>query len=317
MNFQELVRSIGTILERSGFDQVRISAMPGTAFDLVARRDDELLLIKAAESKDDLPPAIIRELRVLASMLNASPLLVMPSVPSVPYHDGVMYLKNGLPLMTLNTLFDHLIEGVPPMVYHTAGGHYVNIDGGRMKRRREEQGISLGAMADHVRVTRRTIQMYEDGMGVDMETALRIEAFLDTALIRALDPFKYDQRLQGIRDTMEMAEGVQKEVMEHLGSLGMEVVPTTKCPFDALARAKEGILLASMCQGPSGLRERARILHGIGSVSRSDHMMVVDGPIRKRVIDGTPVLNLSEVKGAQDTDHLLRLVRERQRPRGL
>jgi len=68
-----------------------------------------------------------------------------------------------------------------------------------------------------------------------------------------------------------------------------------------------------MGQGPGDLHERARVLHGIGSISRSDHMMVVEGPVRKRRIDGTPVLNLSEVKGTEDAEHLLRLVRERQR----
>ncbi|MCU0798288.1 MAG: helix-turn-helix domain-containing protein [Candidatus Thermoplasmatota archaeon] len=313
MNMDELARSIVVILERSGFDQVRISAVSGTAFDLVARRGEVLLLVKVAERKEDLTPQIARELKVLASMLKASPLVVMPSSPAVPYHDGVLYLKNGLPLMTLNTLFDHLIEQVPPMVYYSSGGHYVNIDGEVLRKRRDERGISLGTLADHVRVTRRAIQMYEEGMGVDMETALRMEAFLDTALIRALDPFRYDTMLQGIRDSMEITEGVQKEVLDHLGSIGMEVVPTTKCPFDALARAEEGVLLASLGQRPGDMYERAKVLHGIGSISRSDHMMVVDGPVRKRRIDGTPVLNLNEVKSTEDAKHLLRLVRERQR----
>ncbi len=311
MNIDELARSVVLILERSGFDQVRISALPGTAFDLVARRDDVLLLVKVAERKEDLTPQIARELKVLSSMLKASPIIVIVSGPSIPFHDGVLYLKNGLPLMTLNTLFDHLIEQVPPMVYYSSGGHYVSIDGEVMRKRREERGISLGTLSEHVRVTRRAIQMYEEGMGVDMETALRIEAFLETALIRALDPFKYDMILQDIRDSLELTEGVQKEVLEHLGSIGMEVVPTTKCPFDALARAKEGVLITSLGKGPGGMHERAKVLHDIGSISRSDHMMVVDGPVRKRRIDGTPVLNLNEVKSTEDPKQLLRLVREK------
>jgi predicted transcriptional regulator len=41
-------------------------------------------------------------------------------------------------------------------------------------------------------------------------------------------------------------------------------------------------------------------------------MMVIEGPVRKRRIDGTPVLNIDEVKGAEDPRHLLSLVRERQ-----
>ena len=46
-----------------------------------------------------------------------------------------------------------------------------------MKRLREERSISLGTLAEIAGVSRRTIQMYENGMGAMIDVAIRLEEF--------------------------------------------------------------------------------------------------------------------------------------------
>ena len=46
-------------------------------------------------------------------------------------------------------------------------------------------------LADVAGVSRRTIQMYESGMGAMIDAALRLEEYLDTEIIETVNPFEY------------------------------------------------------------------------------------------------------------------------------
>jgi putative transcriptional regulator len=185
------------------------------------------------------------------------------------------------------------------------------MDGVLMRRRRESLNISLGAMSESVGVSRRAIQMYESGMGADMEIALRIEKILKVPLILPLDPFSHSEDLQSIRDGLDNFEGMKKEVLEHLDSIGMEVVPAQRCPFDALARSDEELLLTSVGEGSGGMKHRAGSLSSISKITGGDPVMVVSDAINTRKIGPTPVLKVSEVKSADNIQELIRLIRKR------
>jgi putative transcriptional regulator len=247
----------------------------------------------------------------LARVLKGSPILIIPSSSSTIYQDGVLYVRFGIPLMTFNTLFDHLIEEIPPMIYHGSSGFFVTMDGSFMRKIRESLNISLGAMAENVGVSRRAIQMYESGMGADMEVALRIERILRIPLILPLDPFSYSEDLQSIRDGLDNFVGMKKEVLKHLDSIGMEVIPTQRCPFDALARTEEELLLTSVGGGTKNIQKRAGNLSKISKVTGGDPVVVVPDAVNARKIGDTSILKISEIKSADNIERLIRLIRDR------
>ncbi len=299
------------VLDRAGFILSEVKGGGVSSFDLVSRRDDDILVMKVLVPGREMIKPWANEMIALSRVLEASPLILTPSSRSSVHRDGVLYIKLGVPLMTFNTFFDHLIERVPPMIYYGSSGFFVSLDGELMNKKRSEMGISLGAMADKIGVSRKAVQMYENGMGADIEVALRIESVLDTQLILPLDPFSYSDELQSIREGYDILDGMKKQVFEHLDALGMEIVPTQKCPFDALARLKVDIFLTSVNGTDGILKNRLDELKSVGRVTGADPLLIVPDEKRKKEINGLPVLGISELKAADDIDELITLIRER------
>lgn len=311
MRLSDLHKDLRTILNRSGFITTQVKDPGGSSFNVISRRDDLLLLIKVIIYVDELSRAMSRDIFSLARVLKGSPMMILPSSKMNKFQDGVLYVRYGIPLLTFNTLFDYLIEEVPPMIYRGSSGYFVTLDGALLNGRRNSLNISLGALADAVGVSRRAVQMYESGMGADMEVALRLESVLRVPLILPLDPFSTNEDLQAIRDNLDAFEGMKKEVLEHLDSIGMEVVPTQRCPFDALAKGEKELILTSVGGGSSSIQHRAGNLSKISKITGGDSVMVVSDEIHTRKIGITPVLKVSEVKSAENVEKLIHLIRER------
>ncbi len=313
MDINEMIRIAVQILERADFIISRIQGVSEMSFDLAARRDDQLLLIKIIKERSMLRPPVASEMKVLASVLSASPLVLIPTSMVTKEQDGVLYITNGIPLMTLDTFREYLLEEVPPLVYYSSGGHFVTLDGSRMRDLRESMGISLGSISKSVGVSRRAVQMYESGMGVDLDTALRIEELLGVPLVLPLDPFSRSGDLQDIRENMSEGDSDCMEVLDHLGSLGMEVIRTTRCPFDALAKKDKDLLMASMGTEERSMKEAGSTLSSLTRVTGNESFLVATGPLKGRSIGGTPILTIKDVKGTDDIEDLLELIRKRRR----
>jgi len=283
------------ILRRADFEAAGIRSTRSMNFDLVARRDDLLTLIKLMEDRRKFSTRDSSDMRYLSRVLSASPLLLVPS-PQGDLQDGVLSLSHGIPTMTLATLKEHLIEDVPPMVYTSSGGHYVALDGERMRRARERSGISLGALAKDVGVSRRAI-----------EEALKV------TLILPLDPFSRSEELDEIRDSMSRGEGLSSEVLEHLDRIGMEVIPTPKCPFDALTRAEGEMFMTSIGDPGASINRLGTTLSNISRVTGNESFIVTTGPVKARNIAGTPLISAREVKDSRDINELVDLIRHRRK----
>ena len=313
MDLLSMMRSTVEILERSSFILSQIKVPSEMSFDLVARRDKDLVLIKLIRDKEELRSQSTGEMKVLARVLSASPILLIPSSRSSTFRDGVLYVSHGIPLMTLNTLFDHLVEEVPPFVYYCSGGHFVTVEGNRIRDIRERHGISLGALANEIGVSRRAIQMYESGMGVDLEMALKIEEVMGVELIIPLDPFSRNGPLEEIRESISGLDVHPNDVLEHLNSIGMEVIPTTRCPFDALARSGEDLVMTSIDPSEREIRMLGSTLSEITRVTGNESFLVATGPIKGRNIGGTPLLTVDDVKKVDTIEDLLELIRNRRK----
>lgn len=313
MDLDNLTKNIISILEDSGFTLSRIQGATEMSFDLVARLDEVLILAKIVPGKDLISKRSSSEMKLLANILGASPVIFIPSSRSSVHRDGVLYISYGIPMMTMNSLSDHLTEGIPPMVYHGPGGHYVSVDGNELRSRREAMGISLGTIANEIGVSRRAVQMYESGMGVDLETALRLEKFLNIELILPLDPFSKSDQLQEIRDGISRLKEMGNEVFDHLGDIGMEVIPTSRCPFDALARTGNDLLMTSIGDRGMDLAKLGGTLSDISKITGTESFLIATGPVRGRNIGGTPVLSVKDVVETDNIDDLLDMIRKRKK----
>ena len=172
-----LVKNIRETLGKAGFYVSDLYDMHLTGFDLIARRDNTLLIIKVLTNIDALSEEVAKEIRTLSSLLKGCPLLIGDKTGIKNLEDDVVYFRFGIHAITMNTLRNHLFEGVPIKAYAAPGGMYVNLDAVKLQMLRQGQGVSLGSFARYVRVSRKTAQLYEKGMNARVEVASRIEEF--------------------------------------------------------------------------------------------------------------------------------------------
>lgn len=312
-NREELIKRLRNTLAKSGFYVSDPHDVRSIAFDIVARRDKQLLIIKALTNIDSLSADDAEQLRVLANALGGSPMVIGLHSGSGKLEDGILYSRFGIPIMSLRTFDEHMLEGVPPFVYAAPGGLYVRLDGELLRRIRAERNISLGTLAEVAGVSRKAIQMYESGMGAMVEIAAKIEEFLNEPIVVPLDPFSYSTEIARALKSFDEFTGLNRDVFEMLRELGYSVVPTVRCPFDALAKDEDFLMLTGIGETPAMVERKARIVGNISRVTEKKSVIFVQQRTTVEQIEGTPLIAKDELRRADDADDVIELILQREK----
>jgi putative transcriptional regulator len=300
------------LLAKTGFFLSDAHTARGLSFDLVARRDDQLLLIKVLQNVDALGKSSAGELRLLATTLSGSPLVVGEHTGDGRMEDGVIYSRFGVPVLSRQTFVDLLEDGIPPFLFSAPGGLYVRLDAQALQRARDERGVSLGTLADVAGVSRRTIQMYLEGMSATVDIAQRLEEFLGEPLVLPVDPFAYSKETGQLLSSFEAFAKFERDVFEKLKSLGFDVFPTIRSPFEAMA-SRESLYLAGVPGKGEGVEQKARVVANISQVVERDAVLFVEIHTRRENIEGTPLIRKAELRKIQAPEEIEDLIDERRK----
>jgi putative transcriptional regulator len=313
MNRQQLIEEVRLVLAKSGFYLSDNYDTRLICFDIVARRDDKLIIVKILTNVDSFNQSNAVQLRMIADTLGASVLLVGARTGAGKLEDGVVYSRFGVGIMTFGTLKEFFLEGVPPFVFSAPGGLYVKMDGELIRGIRDKKRMSLGTLAEIAGVSRRTIQMYEEGMGATIDVAMRLEEFLGQPLVMTIDPFSYSDLAEGPIPELETFDGFKKDVLEHLGKLGYSLVPAARCPFDVFTKDRKTVLLTGLEKVAKPLERKATIVANISKVVEKDSVIFVDERRVRFNIAGTPIIGSQELKKVKDREKILELISERKK----
>ncbi|WP_026069071.1 transcriptional regulator [Methanomassiliicoccus luminyensis] len=318
MHRDDLIEAVRSVLGMSGFYVSRPLAMRGISFDIVARRDDVLLIIKILSNVDAFSKENADELTTLGEALGASPILIGERSGSGDIDESIVYSRFGVPIISLRTLKDHLLEGVPPFIFAAPGGLYVKLDSDLLKKVREERNISLGTLAEIAGVSRRTIQMYESGMGAMIDVAIRLEEFLDRPIVTPVNPFHpIGQRPKEKEAPAKERQGSAsqdifgQEVFMKLRGLGFSIVPIARSPFEALTRDEHILILTGLGKDESRLMEKATVVADISRITERRSVIFIEKERTRQNIGGTPLVCKDELKRISESYVLYELVNAR------
>jgi putative transcriptional regulator len=311
----ELLDRVRFFLARTGFYVSRPLPRRSISFDIVARRDDTLLIVKVLSNVDAFSRDNAEEMKVLGEALEASPVLIGERSGSGKIEDGIVYSRFSIPIISLETLADYLMDGFPPFIFAAPGGLYVKLDSPRLRTIREERNISLGTLAEVAGVSRRTIQMYESGMGAMIDAALRLEEYLDESLVLPIDPFTKISEVVGIGADLQDLDIFGKEIFEILASMGFSIVPTVKCPFEALTSDKDMLFLTGLGKDERKLKDKARVVTDMSRITEKRSVIFIERIKTRGSVEGTALVGRDELKKIGDTDKLRDLVENRSESR--
>jgi len=179
LNRHLLIENVRKILIKSGFEVSEMFIGRTVSFDIIAKRDETLLVIKILNNIDSFNSSTADEIKVISNCLDGSPLVVGNHSGAGMIEDGAVYLRHGVPIMSPQTISEYFFENRPPLVFAAPGGVFVKIDGDKLRRIRKEKGISLGTLSEAVGVSRRAVSMYEEGMSAMVDIAIKLQDFIE------------------------------------------------------------------------------------------------------------------------------------------
>ncbi len=315
MSRSALVGNVTAMLEDAGFLVSDRCAVRPKSFDVAARRDDDVLLVKILANIDAFDGRTGTEMRRLGEYLRATPLVVGLRTRDEDLKPGVVYFRHGVPVLSPDTAMELFVEEVPPLIYAAPGGLYVNIDGEVLADAREDRDWSLGRLASELGVSRRTVSKYEDGMNASVEVATELEELFDEALTSPVDVLEGAEDARDADPDLDEPDAAPDDgpIVAVFARVGYTHHPTQRAPFTAVGEDQREAgqdLLTGNSEFDRTAEKRARIMSSVGRVTRTRSMYVVDEASRDAV-EGTALVEREELEAVVDADELRDLIEER------
>ena len=280
---QEVIAaSVLKILRKAGYEVTDLVETRPRCFDIVARKESVILLVKVLYNIDSFKHEMAEEMKMIAKLLKASPIVVGEKFKFDYLERGVVYTRYGLPVINTATFYDFVVEGVAPLVYSAPGGYYVKLDSGRIRTARERLGISIGDIARHLGVSRRAAKKYEEGVDTSVENALKLEEILGTYVVKEIDVLNFVDEEETAEHLEVELQGKEAEIVEQLRCIGVKVYPIRHAPFDAVAKTDDESILTGVKQVKT-IEKRAEILGRISETVATKAAYIVEKMVNKEV----------------------------------
>ena len=315
MNKELLINEAVSILGKAGFIiSERCDTRP-RSFDIAARRNNLLLLIKIISNIDGLNEETTKEMQFLSRHLHGYPIVIGEKTRDHSLEGGVVYFRYGIPAINISTMQDYFVEEMPPLIYAEHGGLYVNLDGFILKQERIKKNISLGALASLLGVSRRTISKYEDGeMAASVDVAIKLEEVLDKGFTVSVDIFEKLHSSESQKQ--ETAVKQYSNVFSILENMGFDVMPISQAPFDAVSQTsnrkdENSTILTGVGDYTRTIVKKAHLMSSISEVAGTQSLLIVHGVSKMKNIEKTVLIDDKELKKFDDKDDFIDLLQER------
>jgi predicted transcriptional regulator len=297
-----------TMLKEAGFTVSQVCCSRPSCFDLAARRNGNLILIKTQPDIDTYPADDSLELRQISGSVSAASLLISQKAREKPLEDDTVYSRYNVSAITLKTFENIVVGKTYPLIQAGPGGYYVEIDGGAVRRRRQELGLSAGEIAKMIGVSRRTLYGYERGMAkASVSAAYNLIYTLGIPVARSVNIFEKERKQRKCRIITTARRVIAKNkllmrIFKRSSNYGF--VSVQKAPFDfVITVPKDGMRIIG---GVTAAKERDldRRIDEIMSVSRvvkAHPFLVTEGrEILNKDISCVPSDQLSRMKSVED-----------------
>jgi len=306
MSQDRQLQLVTSVMLTAGFDVSERFTIRPRSFDLIARKYRTLLVIKVVAHIDSVSEEVAFDLEVISRHLGGVPLIVGERARDAELERGAVYVRYGIYAISPSTLYDYFVEKIPPLVYASPGGLYVNINGDTLKELREKRNMSLGDMGHVLGVSRRTISKYESGMGTTLDVAIRIEEFFDTGVVESIDLVSHEPPKAMEPEPDQNVPGVHSP-MEFLEQIGLRLHTLHGAPFQALLTFDRHTILTGYGTAQKVVK-RAALIGNLSQIAKNHAMCVITDYYKQKKIGRTLVIGEERLHRIRDGFELLDLL---------
>ncbi len=284
---QSLLEKVSIYLLRKGFT---IKSLTRTAFDIVARKEAAILLIKILEDANAVSEEYTRAMHRIAAYIGGSSLIIAEKAGD-KLQDNIVYSRFGIYTLNFNT-FKSSIDNKFPFVKRDHAGIKAQIIGDKLREIREREGISLNEIARKVGVSKRMIQKYESRESeVSVNKALRIYKIFGHGVFEKIDVFGHDKEL--------VHEG-KGDVSKKYSELGFNALEAHKVPFDVIAKKEKELILTRVGDKPKPE------LDSLSKLVDADRLAIY----KKKKPKDVPALTKKEFMDFEKAQELIKFLKE-------
>ena len=292
---------VGVLLLRHGYT---VKTLTGSSFDIVARQDSRVLLIKVLEDANSITEEYASSMKNLGSYIDASPIVIAEKAGH-QLEDGVVYSRFGVHTFSYNTL-GSCLESRFPIIISTKAGFAASVIGEKLRQEREEKGYSLGAISRKVGVSKRMVAKYESNEAdVSLRSAIALNKLFGSNIFNKVDVFTVAK---------ETISGKPSIVARKYDELGFRASDTKKAPFDVIAKMEKELIFTDV--EPSGARKLNPQLESLQQLLGADALVIFDkksgtiGGYMQKNKKKLPSLQKRDFLGMESARALIRFLRE-------
>lgn len=315
---QDILEEVSIFLLRKGYT---LKSFTRTCFDILARLDERILLIKIIENANSLSHSVIEEMKVISSYLQASPVIISDKA-HFSLENNVVYTRHGV--YTLNfTSFKSAIDNRYPFLQSNQAGITANINPLKFKQARELQGYSLNSLARKIGLSRKTIEKYETkNSQLTLTNAVKVFNVLGNAIFEKVDLFNanifgkdsgvigynaHSHSMDNSHRDIHNKNTSASEISKKYSALGFKAAETHKAPFDVVAKLDKEIILTELGD------KQAEQLRSISRIVGADNLIIYDKKnpafFREEINEDIPIIKKDEFLEFEKAKELIRFLR--------
>ncbi len=278
---------LGIFLLKEGFT---VKSLTRTCFDILARKQDKILLIKALEDANSITNEYVNEMNKVASYIGAVPVIISEKAGN-KLDDNVLYTRFDMYTLNFNT-FVNSIKRKFPFVKRTQAGFTVSVAGNRLREKREQMGYSSNYLSKRIGVTSRMIDKYEKGNSqVTITKAMKIYNIFGEKVFNELDIFA---------SKPEIENEYNSDLSRKYGELGFKAADTSKTPFDIIAKKDKELIL-------TGIGDKTRKdFESLSKLLDADNLVI----FKKKKPKGIPSLTKKKFLEFEKANELIKFLKE-------
>ncbi|MGC9123648.1 MAG: transcriptional regulator [Thermoplasmata archaeon] len=285
-NLNRLREKVRSILIYSGY---RISDNLGGNIDFIFSKENKIYIIKIAINVDTIKEDVAREIKFFSKVIRGYPLIIGERTTIETLEDYILYYRYKIPVMNFKTFVNYFVNDVKPLGFSAPGGFYVKIDGKRLRKLREINNISLGEMANIAKVSRKSIQLYEEEKSaVSIDVIMRIEEKFNASLIIPVEPWEDNENYENI-DYSPKKE-IEIKIYNIFSNCGCNVMFFRKTPFEGLMDF-EDLLIMNITTSKKDVMNRVKMARELSSITGKKNIIIGQGKY-----DNLPVIALESIE---------------------
>lgn len=300
---EKLYEEVVLSLAQRGFETKSFVDM-NSCFDIIARKQGLVLILKVLTNIDALRPEHAQELHKLAHAFNASPLIVGERSKVQELLPSVLYERYDLPVLSLHG-FISLLDQQLPMEKSFKGKSVAVLDAQKLREEREASEMTLKELSEKAHISIESLHRYEKGAPASMEVAEKLEKILHTKIIQGINVFELPEVPAKLEDKAEIP---YNSALEQLHELGLKLSVFAHAPLTAAG--KEQPLLISQSDSDSVLKRKAFLLSKTRSIVHQPGMIITKHSKHVRV-ENIPVVQEEELSTFSSVEDIMHALREK------